>query len=69
MNESEIISLWKQGISKNKLAQIYKRNYNNEVKLIRMTVRNRFEGKFISEYEALSRIENIIYKYLFTIKD
>lgn len=69
MNESEIISLWKQGISKNKLAQIYKRNYNNEVKLIRMTVRNRFEGKFISEYEALSRIEKIIYKYLFTIKD
>lgn len=64
MNEVRILNLWKQGLSKNKIAEIYKREYNNEIKLIRMTVRNRHEGKYINSYEALSRIERIIYKYL-----
>lgn len=64
MNEVRILNLWKQRLSKNKIAEIYKREYNNEIKLIRMTVRNRHEGKYINSYEALSRIERIIYKYL-----
>ena len=45
MDSNKILSLWKSGLSKNKIAEIYKREYNNEIKLIRMTVRNRHEGK------------------------
>ena len=64
MNEVRILNLWKQGLSKNKIAELYKREYNHEIKLIRMTVRNRHAGKYITSYEALNRIEIIIYKYL-----
>lgn len=64
MNKDRIITLWRSGLSKNKIAEIYKREYNNEIKLIRMTVRNRHEGKYISSYDALARVEQVIYKYL-----
>lgn len=64
MKKERIIALWRSGLSKNKIVDIYKREYNQEIKLIRMTVRNRHEGKYISSYEALERVERIIYKYL-----
>lgn len=64
MESNRILSLWRSGLSKNKIAEIYKREYNNEIKLIRMTVRNRHEGKYISNYEALSRVEQVIYEYI-----
>ncbi len=64
MNNDRIINLWRSGLSKNKIAEIYKREYNNEIKLIRMSVRNRHEGKYISNYEALAKIEKTIYEYL-----
>ena len=35
MREDEIIRLWRSGIDKNKLAEIYKRSYNQDIKMIR----------------------------------
>ena len=64
MDEKEIIQKWKSGLSKNKLALIYKRQYNQQIKIIRLEMKNRHSGKFITNYEALSYIEKIIYKYI-----
>lgn len=64
MRESEIIQLWRQGIDKHKLAEIYKRSYNKNVKLIRSTVRHRHDGSFITNREALYVVERVIYKYI-----
>ena len=64
MTEQEVIKLWRSGLSKNKLAEIYKREYNNRIKIIRLEVRNRHAGRFITNYEALAYIERIISKYL-----
>lgn len=64
MTEKEIIQLWKSGLSKNKLSLIYKRQYNQQIRIIRSEVRNRHSGRFITNYEALAYIERVIYKYL-----
>ncbi len=64
MQDKEIIQKWKQGLSKNQLATMYKRQYNQEIKIIRSTVRHRHSGRFITSYEALSYVERVIYKYL-----
>lgn len=61
MTKKEVILKWKQGLSKNQLALIYKRQYNMEIKMIRLNMQNRHSGKFISKYEALQYIERIIY--------
>lgn len=64
MKENEIITKWKQGLSKNQLATMYKRQYNQEIKIIRSRVRHRHDGRYISNYEALAYVEKAIYKYL-----
>lgn len=64
MQDKEIIQKWKQGLSKNQLATMYKRQYNQEIKIIRSTVRHRHDGRYISNYEALAYVERVIYKYL-----
>ncbi len=64
MTDKEIIKKWKQGLSKNQLATMYKRQYNQEIKIIRSTVRHRHDGRYISNYEALARVESVIYRYL-----
>lgn len=64
MQDKEIIEKWKQGLSKDKLALIYKREYNQQIRIIRSEVKNRHSGKFITNYEALAKIEKVIYKYL-----
>ena len=64
MKENEIITKWKQGLSKNQLATMYKRQYNQEIRIIRSTVRHRHSGRYISNYEALAYVERVIYKYL-----
>lgn len=69
MQNYEIIDLWKKGLSKQKLAEIYKRNYNNHIKLIRSSVRHRHSGRFISNYEALEVVERILYKYIIEQND
>ena len=64
MKENEIITKWKQGLTKNQLATMYKRQYNQEIKIIRSSVRHRHDGRYISNYEALAYVEKIIYRYL-----
>lgn len=64
MQDKEIIQKWKQGLSKDRLSLMYKRQYNHQIRIIRSEVRNRHSGKFITSYEALAYIENVIYKYL-----
>lgn len=64
MQDKEIIQKWKQGLSKNQLATMYKRQYNQEIKIIRSTVRHRHDGRYISSYEALAYVEKVIYRYL-----
>ena len=68
MTEGEIIQKWKQGLSKDKLSKIYKREYNMQIKIIRSTVRHRHAGRFITNCEALRVIEKVIYKYLKQLK-
>lgn len=64
MQDKEIIEKWKQGLSKIKLAEIYKREYNQQIKIIRSNIRHRHDEKYISNYEALAKVERVIYKYL-----
>ena len=64
MQDKEILNKWKAGLSKNKLAEIYKREYNQQIKIIRSEVKNRHSGKFITNYEALSYVERVILRYL-----
>ena len=64
MTDKEIIDKWKSGLSKNKLALIYKRQYNQEIRIIRSEVRHRHSGRFITSYEALAYVERVIYEYL-----
>ena len=64
MKGNEIITKWKQGLSKNQLATMYKRQYNQEIKVIRASVRHRHDGRYISNYEALAYVERVIYRYL-----
>ena len=64
MKEEEIIQKWKSGLSKNKLAEIYRREFNQQIRMIRSNVRHRHDGKFITNYESLAHIESVIYKYL-----
>lgn len=64
MTDKEILNKWHQGLSKDKLSKIYKREYNMQVKIIRSSVRHRHDGKMITNYEALRKVEQVIYKYL-----
>lgn len=64
MNDKEIIKLWRSGLTKNKLAEIYRRQYNQQIRIIRSSVRHRHDGAFITNYEALGYVERVIYKYL-----
>lgn len=61
MTEQDIIILWRRGINKEKLAELYKRSYNNHIKLMRSNIRDRNTGKFITNYEALKVVERVIY--------
>ena len=64
MTDKEILQKWKSGLSKNKLAEIYKREYNQHIRIIRSSVRHRHDGKIITNYEALRKVEQVIYRYL-----
>lgn len=68
MTEQDIIDLWKQGLSKNKLAKIYRRRYNHLLNILRTNIKNRHSGKFISNYEALAIVEQVIYNYILNNK-
>ena len=64
MTDKEIIQKWKQGLSKNNLAKIYKREYNMQIRNIRASIKHRHDGRFLKNYEALSKVEEVIYRYL-----
>lgn len=64
MQDKEIIQKWLEGLSKEQLAKQYKRQYNMQIRNIRAEVKNRHSGRFITQYEALSKVEQVIYKYL-----
>lgn len=64
MQDREILEKWKTGLSKEQLAKQYKRQYNMQIRNIRAEVRNRYAGRFITQYEALAYVEKTIYKYL-----
>lgn len=64
MTDKEIIQKWRSGLSKNKIAEIYRREYNMQIKIIRSSVRHRHDGKMITNYEALSIVERTVYRYL-----
>lgn len=64
MQEKEILEKWKQGLSKEQLAKQYKRQYNMQIRNIRAEVKHRHSGRFITQYEALAKIEKVIYDYL-----
>lgn len=59
MTDKEMIQKWKQGLSKNNLAKIYKREYNIQIRNIRATPRHRHDGRFLTNYEALSKVEEV----------
>lgn len=60
MDDKEIIFLWLQGYSKQKVAELYKQRYNQHIKIIRASVRNRHAGRLISAKEALAEVEGAI---------
>lgn len=62
MREEEIIQLWQSGLSKNKVAEIYRRRYNETIKIIRLEMHNRHAGRLIGNYEALAVVERVIYR-------
>lgn len=62
MTEEQILQMWRSGYSKYKVAEIYKRIYNEQIKIIRLDIRNRHAGKMISTYEALNKVERVILK-------
>lgn len=64
MLEKEIIEKWKKGLSKEKLASIYRREYNQNIKIIRSQLRHRHDGKFLTKYEALNIVEKVLLAYL-----
>ena len=61
MSEEEILNLWHQGITRLNLAKVYQRRYNQQIKIVRLDIRNR-HVKFITYNEALSRVEKILLK-------
>lgn len=62
--EQEILQLWKSGLNKYKVAEIYRRRYNEHIKQERLSMHNRHAGRFISNYESLAIVERVIYKYV-----
>ena len=64
MRDKEIIEKWKAGLSKNKLAEIYRREYDQQIRIRRSSGKHRHDGKYISNYEALAKVESVIYRYL-----
>lgn len=64
MIDKEIIKLWREGLSKYKLAEMYRSRYNHRIRIIRSEMRNRHAGRYISNYEALAVVEKAILNYL-----
>lgn len=59
MTDKEILKLWHSGYTRLNLAKIYMRRYNEQVKIIRLDIKNR-HTRFITYKEALNRVERIL---------
>lgn len=59
MTDKEIISMWHEGYTRLSLAKIYMRRYNEQVKIIRLDMKNR-HVRFIKYEEALNIVEKIL---------
>lgn len=64
MRDDEILKKWKKGLSKEILAKIYRREFNQQIKIVRSNVRHRHSGKFITNYESLAYVEKVLNNYL-----
>lgn len=64
LKEAEILDLWRQGLTKHKVATIYQRRYNQQIKIIRSNVVNRHAGRYISYRDALAVVEQVIYQFI-----
>ena len=40
------------------------RKNNQQIKIIRSSVKHRHDGRFITNYESLYKVEKVIYQYL-----
>lgn len=63
MRDNEIISKWQSGLNKYQVAKQYREKYNQRIKIIRYDMRHRHE-KFMTKYEALEYVENVILEYV-----
>ena len=59
MRDDEIIKMWQSGLNKYQVAKQYMREYNQRIKIIRYDMKHRHE-RFMTKYEALSYVENVI---------
>ncbi len=59
MTDKEILDLWHEGYTRLNLAKIYMQRYNQQVKIIRLDMKNR-HVRFITYKEALNRVERIL---------
>ena len=60
--EQEILKLWQSGLSITKVAEIYRRNHNMHIKLVRTEMHNRHAGRLMTRHPALAIVERVIYK-------
>ncbi len=59
MRDDEIIGFWKSGLNKYQVSEMYRREYNQRIKIVRYDRRHRYE-RFMTKYEALAYVERII---------
>lgn len=59
MRDDEIIGFWKSGLNKFQVSEMYRREYNQRIKIVRYDRRHRYE-RFMTKYEALAYVERII---------
>ena len=55
MSEDEILSMWKSGVNKWKLAELYKRRYNQNIRIIRASVRHRHDRQINKQQRSIIR--------------
>lgn len=46
MTDKEIVAKWKQGLGKDKLAKMYRQQYNMQIRNIRSSIRHRHSRTF-----------------------
>lgn len=64
MSENEILELWRSGIDKIRLAELYKRRHNQQVKVIRASMRHRHDRQIhIKLWGSSNCRKNNIQKY------